>query len=200
MSTAFRLTLDLDEETRARWQAAAERNAYERLDVWAHDTLDAASDPDSGQVVALEGEHLDPERWPRKTDAQFWETAIRDPVTDCLVWHGSSTTGGYGHVRYGHRMRNAHIVAYLLTHGSVPAGLQIDHLCRNRLCIEPTHLEAVTQRENIFRGTSNQAKNHAKTHCAKGHPYDEENTYVDPRGWRKCRTCMRARWRVEAMA
>lgn len=138
------------------------------------------------------------DRWPRKTDEQFWETASRDPVTDCLVWNGATTSGGYGNVRYGGRMRNAHIVAYLLMRGEIPAGKQIDHLCRNRKCIEPRHLEAVTQIENIFRGASNQAKNHRKTHCVHGHPFDEANTYRAKNGWRVCRTCARDRGRRAA--
>lgn len=173
---------------------------FGQLEAYANELYARAKLAEERLAALTNGERLDPERWPRKTDEQFWEMAVRDPVTDCLVWQGASTTGGYGHVRYGARMRNAHIVAYLLVRGFIPAGLQIDHLCRTRKCIEPRHLEAVTQRENIFRGTSNQAKNHRKTHCKHGHPFDEENTYRAKSGFRVCRTCARTRARAKAAA
>lgn len=91
--TAFRLTLDLDEETRARWQAAAERNAYERLEVWARDTLDAAADPDAGQVLDLSPDNdsiingrlasaRDFATSPGEPDGFAWSQAYRQDVTD----------------------------------------------------------------------------------------------------------------------
>lgn len=83
----------------------------------------------------------------------------------------------------------AHRVAYETWVGPIPDGLTIDHLCRNRLCIEPTHLEPVTNRENIQRGG-----NSLKTHCPQGHPYDEVNT-ASRNNRRYCRTCERVRCR-----
>lgn len=71
----------------------------------------------------------------------------------------------------------------------IPAGMELDHLCRNPTCINPNHIEAVTHRENVLRGTSPMAENVKKTSCPNGHPYTKENTYAYD-GWgRKCRKC-----------
>lgn len=80
-------------------------------------------------------------------------------------------------------------------------GLTIDHLCRNPLCVNPDHLEPVTNSENVRRAAAagayegNGAHHRAKTHCPKGHPYSGENLYRTPSGKRKCRECERATWR-----
>ena len=118
----------------------------------------------------------------------FWERAVRDEL-GCLVWQRPLNADGYGQMHYDGQGRYAHQVAYLLTHGELPAGLQIDHLCRNKACIEPSHLEAVTPRENTLRGISPSAVNATKTHCKRGHPFDEENTGYKPNGARVCKEC-----------
>ena len=87
-----------------------------------------------------------------------------------------------GKTDYGHRW------AYIDAHGSIPEGLQIDHLCRNRACINVDHLEAVTQFVNKSRGEAGK-HNKDKTHCPHGHEYTEENTWRNHRGWRWCRAC-----------
>ena len=90
----------------------------------------------------------------------------------------------------------AHRLAYELVKGPISDGLQIDHLCRNRACINPDHLEAVTQRENILRGEGVAALNARKTHCPQGHAYDEENTLIltgRQAGARRCQICARDR-------
>ena len=73
--------------------------------------------------------------------------------------------------------------------GAIPEGLNLDHLCRNRKCVNPDHLEAVTQRVNVMRGVSVTAENMRKSHCPTGHPYDAANTYVRANGHRGCRAC-----------
>lgn len=93
-----------------------------------------------------------------------------------------------------------HRVAYQIHRGPIPDGLQLDHLCRNRGCVNPDHLEAVEQRVNIARGVGQSVLNAAKTHCPKGHEFTPENTYVRPTGKhrsRECRTCMAARPRYD---
>lgn len=109
----------------------------------------------------------------------------------CVVWTASVDRHGYGRIYFGGVNRAPHRVAYELERGPIPDGAQVDHLCKNPLCCNPDHLEAVTPRENTLRSSSLSAVNARKTHCNKGHPFDEANTYR--RGGRRCcRACNRA--------
>jgi len=94
---------------------------------------------------------------------------------------------GYGRATFEDRTQNAHRVAYVLAHGPIAAGLHVDHLCRNRLCCNPAHLEAVTVRENLYRSPTMIARV-SKTHCPRGHPYSGNNLRVYASG-RQCRAC-----------
>lgn len=109
-------------------------------------------------------------------------------MIDCIEHQGARTRGGYGTLSVDGRTVLAHRKAWQDRFGPVPNGLQLDHLCRNRACINPEHLEPVTRRENILRGVSFSAVNARKRHCPKGHPYTDENTYMDRKG-RQCRLC-----------
>jgi hypothetical protein len=120
-----------------------------------------------------------------------------DRTPDCWVWTGASSRG-YGQVSVAGRIRPAHVVVYEALVGPVGEGLQLDHLCRNRLCVNPAHLEPVTPRLNTLRNTGPSAANAVKEQCPKGHPYDEANTIRYPDGRRWCRVCNRElnrRWR-----
>lgn len=114
-----------------------------------------------------------------------------DPETGCWVWQDAPDRKGYGRLNVHRIMRLAHRVVYELLVGPIPDGLILDHLCRNRICVRPDHLEPVTSVENTRRGVFP-----VKSECPQGHPYDEENTLTDNRGYRHCRECMRARARA----
>lgn len=122
----------------------------------------------------------------------------RAGASGCWDWQGRLNNAGYGHmsVRYDEGMKTvlAHRMSYEAFVGPIPDGLVIDHLCRNRTCVNPAHLEPVTSRENILRSPiAVAAKNARKTHCPQGHPYDGANLYVLPStGGRYCRACMSA--------
>lgn len=123
------------------------------------------------------------------TEDRFWSKV--DKSGDCWLWTGSRSVG-YGNLGIDGQTVLAHRYVYELEIGPIPDGLQIDHLCRVRHCVNPDHLETVTQRENIMRSPiSVTAINARKTHCPAGHRLRER----DSRGWRFCRECTNARWR-----
>lgn len=109
---------------------------------------------------------------------------VEEDASGCWVWQAHVLPTGYGVFKLRGKMRGAHRVAYELLVGPIPTGLHLDHLCRNRRCVNPEHLEPVTCLENIRRGYWANV-----THCPAGHPYSEENTYRSPRGGRFCRLC-----------
>lgn len=110
----------------------------------------------------------------------------------CWEWTAATHgTGPYGAFWDGTKLVQAHRWAYEFFMGKIPDGLTIDHLCRNTVCVNPGHLEPVTHRENNLRGGSMSAIHATKTHCIAGHPFDEKNTRITPRGTRVCRECHR---------
>jgi hypothetical protein len=129
--------------------------------------------------------------------------SVRKDEAGCWIWQGQLGSCGYGRVYHDGKMRSAHRAAWTLVNGPIPQGLEIDHLCRVRNCINPSHLEAVTHAENCQRGTAGlnlAAFQRAKTHCPQGHPYSGENLYLPPSGGRICRTCRQIavrRWQRE---
>lgn len=123
---------------------------------------------------------------------RFVEKIVVD-ADGCHVWQGSKDEKGYGLFQAaGRRCVKAHRWIYEQTHGPIPAGLEPDHLCRVRACVNPEHLEPVTHRENVLRGEAPAALNARKTHCHRGHPLSGENLVARSDGGRGCRTCGRA--------
>jgi hypothetical protein len=127
-------------------------------------------------------------RW-EPTDQRFWRRVNKTET--CWLWKGYRNEYGYGRFAFGNKTLYAHRFAYELLVAPIPEGLQIDHLCRVRHCVNPDHLEAVPQSVNILRGTGPAARNHDATECTHGHPFDEDNTYIRPNGSRSCKQCHR---------
>ena len=119
-----------------------------------------------------------PERFMSKVDIQ---------PDGCWLWNASKSNG-YGYFRYNGNLGRAHRFSYQQIVGPIPDELELDHLCRNKDCCNPVHLEAVTHKENMRRCDAGK-NNSSKTHCLKGHPYDNENTYNRLNGGRGCRKC-----------
>ena len=113
----------------------------------------------------------------------------------CWEWTGAVTSRGYGEIHDDGHMRQAHRVVYELLVGPILDGLDLDHLCRNRRCVNPDHLQPVTHRENMRRGTGFIAHRMKQTHCLRGHEFTPENTWTSRRGQRACRACARLRAR-----
>ena len=108
---------------------------------------------------------------------------------ECWVWTGPPTPLGYRQISLQRRLVYTHRAVYELLVGPIPEGLTLDHLCRNPPCVNPAHLEPVTNAENIRRGISPPGINSRRLVCKSGHPFDDANTYIRPDGYRECRKC-----------
>lgn len=121
--------------------------------------------------------------------------SFADKTDECWTWPGAVNNWGYGYTTVGNgtargRRVMVHREAYERLVGPIPAGKHLDHLCRNRVCMNPRHLEPVTIAENVLRGDGPGARNRRKTHCKNGHAFTPENTfYVCDGKERRCRIC-----------
>lgn len=135
--------------------------------------------------------------YPDEMVERFWLRVDRRGLDECWEWQGPRTYG-YGYFSASRKVTlRAHRFAYKLLVGPIPDGLGLDHLCRNRACVNPAHLEPVTNRVNTLRGTSPVAVNAQRTRCRRGHPLSGSNLLIERTKrrapWRVCRTCKLAR-------
>jgi hypothetical protein len=124
--------------------------------------------------------------------ARFWDKVTKS--ADCWLWTGAKVSKGYGSIRIDRKTCAAHRVAWELEYGSrVPEDLTLDHRCRTRNCVRPSHLEAVTDEENNRRRIEfyKSIVRPTLTHCVQGHELCADNVYVTPKGTRRCRICIR---------
>lgn len=127
---------------------------------------------------------------------KFHDKWIPEPNSGCWIWTSPWRRTGYGYLQInrknGKKKLLAHRVSYELYRGTIPNGMTVDHLCRTRCCVNPSHMEIVTSKENTLRGNNPAAQNARKTHCLLGHLLSGENLYTFPRsGYRQCRECTR---------
>lgn len=128
---------------------------------------------------------------PKRTPHQRFLAKVVEVPSGCWMWTAARNRNGYGLFRPTGVMVPAHRWAYEHYVGPIPEGLQLDHLCRVRSCVNPGHMEPVTCRENLMRGDTAAARNAAKTHCLRGHEFTLENTCIKQDGERRCRACYR---------
>lgn len=122
---------------------------------------------------------------------RFWsKVAVPEQPSCCWEWEAVKTNG-YGQFWLSGNQFQAHRVSYSWLIGSIPAEMCVDHLCRNRSCVNPDHLRLVSNAVNVLAGFGHGAINRNKTHCPRGHEYTPENTRVSAEGHRFCRTCSR---------
>lgn len=120
---------------------------------------------------------------------------VRHDANGCWTWTGNTHASGYPKIKVDGRQTQAHRASYVAHVGPIPAGLQLDHLCRNRSCVNPAHLEAVTARENTMRADGPTAVNARRMCCIHGHPLSGDNLivrFVSGRRRRDCQICRKA--------
>jgi hypothetical protein len=151
------------------------------------------------RLLLLQGERL-VERAGTPAEERFWGKVNKDGPTplygkvpgQCWQWTGGTICRGYGQFYVTRMSRTpSHRYAWEALRSPIPDGLTIDHLCRNKLCVNPDHMEVVTRGENTLRAVDIGAQNRNKTRCIKGHEFSPENTRITPAGRRRCRTCDR---------
>ncbi len=158
------------------------------------------------RILLLQGDRK-VERATKPAEERFWGKVNKsgpmplhgDVPGPCWQWTAGKIPSGYGSFHVARMSRAAsHRYAWEVLRGPIPDGLTLDHLCRNKLCVNPEHIEVVTRGENTLRAVDIGARNRNKTHCEKGHEFTPENTRMASRNGRthrRCRTCDRNRER-----
>jgi len=122
---------------------------------------------------------------------RFWSKVQINAEGECWPWTASLNGRGYGQIGQAGKIRSAHRVMWEVARGPIPKGLTVDHLCRNRRCVNPAHLELVTMRENLLRGEGACARHARQSFCKYGHPLVGGNLRPVKDGSRRCLECHR---------
>ena len=126
-----------------------------------------------------------------KSDKQrFFEKIKHNGL--CWEWKGCKLESGYGMFSLNGKLGYAHRASYILFRGLIQTKFVVHHLCKNRSCVNPIHLESITQKDNLLKGDSFQGANGRKTHCIHGHKLTPDNCYTSS-GYRDCKTCRKIR-------
>lgn len=127
---------------------------------------------------------------------RFW--SMVNKTEGCWNWLGSTCNDGYGRISTSKAGKYiyAHRFSFELKNGQIPSGMTIDHICRNRKCVNPDHLRVVSNRENILSGISPSAFHAKQTHCIHGHPFSGDNLIIRKSGGRDCKECKRNRQKM----
>ena len=182
--------------------ASSARNVPRRASSAPEDTVRGPAEDGEGETHETVAGARRPNRTcqARRPTVNLADRAIPEPNSGCLIWLGA-TSRGYGYVSVNGKMRPAHVVNYEEEKGPVPPGLELDHKCRVRCCINENHLEPVTPLVNRSRGllAALDKKRRAITHCPHGHEYTPSNTLVYKSG-RQCKACAAERMRKRRAA
>jgi hypothetical protein len=157
-----------------------------------------------GRPANYQAEYIRSHRPLIPAETRFWKNVSKNgPMPNsalatgrCWRWKRRPNAIGYSRLQVGDKRELAHRISYQLHKGEIPNGLEIDHLCRNRACVNPNHLEAVTRKVNLERGAHPRRE---LTHCIHGHPFSGTNLILRPNGGRWCRICrinISRRWRA----
>lgn len=127
---------------------------------------------------------------------RFWSLVNRPAPHDCWIWLGGKTDGGYGRFWACGRSWKAHVISYAILIGiDVPEGQELDHTCKNPSCVNPRHLEPVSHKINVLRGSAPTAINARRRTCVSGHDLSGQNLYLYKGKHRHCKICRAARLR-----
>lgn len=129
-------------------------------------------------------------------EERFWRKVKAESAQGCWIWTGAQSKGyGYFFIKKG-KQKGSHVWVYERFFGTVSKGFEVHHTCENPLCVNWSHLKALSKQDHLMLSNNPWIINKNKTHCSRGHPFSKENTYIKKDGCRDCKECHRIRHRV----